>query len=73
MGILFKLQEPFMLLWVPCQARALDLDGSGWNVWKAECDHLCSVCSVGMGLGELWLLTKTSLLWGAVAQGAAVQ
>lgn len=71
--MVFKLQEPFVPLWVPCQAGALDVDGFGWNVWKAEGDHLGSICSVGKGLGELWLHPKTALLWGAVAQGAAVQ
>lgn len=53
--------------------RALGLDGFGWNVWKSGVDHLGSICSVGKGLGELWLLPRIVVLWGAVAQGAAVQ
>lgn len=71
MGNAFELQEPFTLLWLSC--RALDLDGFGWNVWEAEGDHLGSIFSVGKGLRGLWLLPKPAVLWGAVAQGAAVQ
>lgn len=56
-----------------CRAPALGLDGFGWNVWKSGVDHLGSICSVGKGLGELWLLPRIVVLWGAVAQGAAVQ
>lgn len=51
--------------------------GFGW-IWmecleKWRVDHLGSICSVGKGLGELWLLPRIVVLWGAVAQGAAVQ